>query len=126
MSIINQKSIPFYIKTTNLANGALRAYEGCIARTVPFDQCSTILRDGEITVSMISRISKNSCHNSMYLVPLVPLTIVSGILLGVVKVDKAKQGKHWVVTFTTNDESVDQMLEDKDLALLEDFTLYGS
>ncbi|KAN0131457.1 hypothetical protein V8E53_010834 [Lactarius tabidus] len=110
MSIINQKSIPFYIKTTNLANGALRAYEGCIARTVPFDQCSTILRDGEITVSMISRISKNSCHNSMYLVPLVPLTIVSGILLGVVKVDKAKQ---------------DQMLEDKDLALLEDFTLYG-
>jgi hypothetical protein len=126
--VIERKSIPFYIKNTHSADGALRAYEGCVARTVPNDRRSTVPSDGEITVSVILRSRRKQLSvNPMYLVPLRPfvggeVTVVSGVLLGVVGVVKAKQGKHWVVTFTTDDESVDQTLEDKDLAPVEDFT----
>jgi hypothetical protein len=125
--VIERKSILFYIKNTHSADGAVRAYEGCVARTLPFDRRSTIPRDGEITVSVIKKSrQKQLSINPKYLVPLGPIvggevTVVSGILIGVVGVVKAKQGQLWVVSFPMDSNSVDQTLEDQDLTPLEDF-----
>jgi hypothetical protein len=125
--IIKWKTIPFYIKHTHSADGVLGAYKGCVARTVPLDWCNSIPRDGEIMVSVIKRgHQKQISVWLMYLMPLGPIiggkvVVLSGVLLGVVGVVKANQGKNWVVTFKTGDRLADQTLEDKDLAPLEDF-----
>ena len=123
--VIRRRTITFYIKNTHLGDAALGAYKGCIARSMPFGQCDKIPRDGEITVSVI----KKNCRklmsvNPKCLVPLEPIPggdviVVSGILLGVVGVAKEKRGKHWVVTFTLDGESVEQTIEEKVLAPLE-------
>lgn len=126
--VIERKTIPFNIKITHSVDGALRAYEGCVARTLPTDKRSTIPRDGEITVSVIKKSrQKQLSVNPTNLVPLGPIAggeviVISGVLLGVVGVVKAKQDAHWVVTFPTDDESVDLTLEEKDLAPVENFT----
>ena len=124
-SVIQRRTITFYVKPTHSGDGALGAYKGCVARSVPFDQSDKIPRDGEIMVSVL----KKNCRkiisvNPKDLVPLVPIAggdviVVSGILLGVVGVAKENQGKHWVVTFTLDGELADQTLEEKDLAPLE-------
>ena len=116
--------VTFFIKHT-LGDGALEPYKGCMARSVPSEQCDSNPRDGEIIVSMTKKNrQKKLSMNPKYLMPLRPIVggeviVVSGVLLSAVGMAKAEQGQHWVVTFTMDGESVDQMIEEKDLAPLE-------
>ena len=122
--ILQQKTVAFFIKHTS-GDGALEPYEGCVARSVPSEQRDSNPRDGEIIVSVTKKNrQKKLSVNPKYLVPLRPIIggeviVVSGVLLGAVGMAKAEQGKHWVVTFTMDGESVDQTIEEKDLAPLE-------
>lgn len=104
----------------------MHVYEGLIARTVPIDKAKVRSNVGEITVNVMRRARpKQFSINPMYLEPWPPVIggeviVTSGTMIGCIGILKEIRLPQYVVSFSVDNDSRDIVLDEMDIAALED------